>query len=311
MSFPMGGRPELTGHRFPEASGSGAVRVPERLTERCCSFGVRGWQPRNSPAQGRCGVEFTYSSPRARSGRRYAGQPILRSRCFRREASSSSGRGDRLAVVGAFAREVRDSAGQLAHRPGDGDAEHALPALQQVDDLFGRGALIDRGAVGEQRDVGQVLHTALAQMVDRDADVVQRDAGVEQPLDDLENQDVLERIQPLAAGSRRAANRRHHQRRACPVVQLAVGDAGDLARTRAPIADQFVGHRVVGEQTGLHRFAWRADGLIGAGCCGVVDRGDGLEVQLVVTWLVSHGASSRRSRSLRAAGSRDCSAECL
>jgi len=133
MSFPMGGCPEFTGHRFPEASGSGAVRVPERLTERCCSFGVRGWQSRNSPAQVRCGVDFTCSSPaEATAGSADLAVAVLAARgqlVFRR--------GDRLAVVGTFAREVRDSAGQLPHRPGDGDAEHALPALQQVDDLFG------------------------------------------------------------------------------------------------------------------------------------------------------------------------------
>ena len=118
------------------------------------------------------------------------------------------GRGDRLAAVGALAGEVGDGAGQLAHRAADRDAEHALAALQQVDDLFGRGALVDGGAVGEQRDVGQVLDAALAQVVDGDADVVQRDAGVEQPLDDLEDQDVLERVQPLAARAGRAADRR-------------------------------------------------------------------------------------------------------
>ena len=139
------------------------------------------------------------------------GQPILRSRCLRRDASSSSGSGDRLAAVGALAGEIGDGAGQFAHRTGDRDAEYALTALQQVDDFFGRGALVDGGAVGEQGDVGQVLHTALAQVVNRDADVVQRDAGVQQSLDDLEHQDVFERVQPLAAGAGGAANRRHDQ----------------------------------------------------------------------------------------------------
>ena len=36
-------------HRSPRA-----VRGPERLTERCCSFGAHGWLPQNSPARGRC-----------------------------------------------------------------------------------------------------------------------------------------------------------------------------------------------------------------------------------------------------------------
>ena len=83
--------------------------------------------------------------------------------------------------------------------------------MQQVDDFLGRGALVDRGPVGEQRDVGQVLHATLAQMIDGDADVVQRDPGVEQTLDDLEDQDVFERIQPLAAGTGCAADRRDDQ----------------------------------------------------------------------------------------------------
>ena len=42
-----------------------------------------------------------------------------------------------------------------------------------IDDLFGRRALVDRCAIGEQGDVGEVLHAALTQMVDGDANVVQ------------------------------------------------------------------------------------------------------------------------------------------
>ena len=144
--------------------------MPERLTERCCSFGVRDWQSRSSPAHGRCVVESTG---------RWVGLPG-------QETETSAGlavavltaggqfvlrRGDRLAAVGAFAGEVGDCAGQFAHRAGHGDAEYALAALEEVDDLFGRRALVDGGAVGEQRDVGQVADAALAQVVDRDADV--------------------------------------------------------------------------------------------------------------------------------------------
>src|SRR5882757_9536826 len=73
--------------------------------------------------------------------------------------------GDGLAPVGALTWEVRDRTGQFAHRTGDRDAEHALPALQQVDDFLGRRALIDRGAVREQGDVRQIANPALAQMV--------------------------------------------------------------------------------------------------------------------------------------------------
>ena len=41
------------------------------------------------------------------------------------------------------------------------------------------------------------------------------------------------------------------QLRAGPVVELAVGDPGDLARGRAAVADQLVRQRVVGEQLTL------------------------------------------------------------
>src|SRR5689334_1994089 len=87
--------------------------------------------------------------------------------------------GDGLPAVGPLAGEVGDRAGELTHRTRDRDAEDALPALEQVDDLLGRGALVDGGAVGEQGDVRQILHTALTQVVHGDANVVQRDAGVQ------------------------------------------------------------------------------------------------------------------------------------
>src|SRR5689334_16218976 len=132
----MGGRP--SGHRFPEASWPRAVRVPERLTERCCSFGVRDWLSRSSPARGRYPAILTDLAVAALPS---GGQLVLR-------------RGDGLAAVGPLAREVGDRAGQFPHGPAHCDTEYALAALQQVDDLFGRGALVDRCAVGEQRDVG-------------------------------------------------------------------------------------------------------------------------------------------------------------
>src|SRR3954469_6066066 len=89
------------------------------------------------------------------------------------------GAGDRLAPVGPLAGEVGDGSGELPHGARHRDAEDALAALEQVDDLLGGRALVDGGAVGEQRDVGEVLDSALAQMVDGDPDVVQRDAGVQ------------------------------------------------------------------------------------------------------------------------------------
>src|SRR5215213_5715021 len=83
------------------------------------------------------------------------------------------GGADRFAPVGPLAREVGDGSGQLPHRAGHRDAEYTLTALQQVDDLLGRGALVNGGAVGEQRDVCQITDAALTKVIDRDPDVVQ------------------------------------------------------------------------------------------------------------------------------------------
>ncbi len=47
----------------------------------------------------------------------------------------------------------------------------------------------------------------------------------------------------------------HDERGAGPVVQLAVGDAGDLACAGSAVSDEFVGDRVVREKAGLHGFA--------------------------------------------------------
>src|SRR5688572_23736300 len=54
-----------------------------------------------------------------------------------------------------------------------GDAEDALATLEQSVDLVGRGALVDRGAVAHQRHALQVAETALTQVLDRGADVLQ------------------------------------------------------------------------------------------------------------------------------------------
>src|SRR5690349_19652349 len=61
----------------------------------------------------------------------------------------------------ALAGQVGERALDLAPDPADGDAEDALTALEQVDDLVGRTALVDAGAVTHQGDAGQVVGTAL------------------------------------------------------------------------------------------------------------------------------------------------------
>ena len=52
-------------------------------------------------------------------------------------------------------------------------AEDALAALEEVDNLVVAGALVDRGAVGHEGDAGEVIGAALAQELDRGADVLQ------------------------------------------------------------------------------------------------------------------------------------------
>src|SRR5262245_26901780 len=102
-----------------------------------------------------------------------------------------------LVVVpgGTFARQLGQRALDLAPDAPDGDAEHALAALQQVDDLVWRAAFVDAGAVAHERDAGQVVSAALTQMVDGGSDLLQGDARVEQSLDHLEQQDVAEGVE--------------------------------------------------------------------------------------------------------------------
>src|SRR6478735_4921347 len=146
-----------------------------------------------------------------------------------------TGRRRRL-LGGALGRQLGEGALDLAPHTADGDAEDALPALEQVDDLVVAGALVDRGAVAHQGHARQVVGAALTQVGGGGADLLQRDAGVEEPLDDLEDQDVAEGVEPLRPGAGGAADARLDQAGAGPVVELAVGDAGGVARRRAAVA---------------------------------------------------------------------------
>src|SRR5207248_9909143 len=82
-------------------------------------------------------------------------------------------------------------------------------------------------------------------------DVLQRDTGVQQPLDHLQDQNVLERVEPLRARAVRGADAGRDQLRAGPVVELTVGDPGDLASGRTAVADQLVRQRLIGEELTL------------------------------------------------------------
>src|SRR5215469_781716 len=100
-------------------------------------------------------------------------------------------------LVGGLGREIGERPVDLLPDPAERDPEHALPASQQVHHLGRGGALVDADAVAHEGEPGQVPGAAVPQVVDRGADLLQRDAGVEQPLDDLEHQDVAETVEPL------------------------------------------------------------------------------------------------------------------
>ena len=81
---------------------------------------------------------------------------------------------------------------------------------------------------------------ACPELLDGGADLLQRDAGVEQSLDELEDEDVAEAVQPLRTGAARAADGGLDELGAGPVVELAVGDAGRARGDRAAVADLVV-----------------------------------------------------------------------
>ena len=149
----------------------------------------------------------------------------------------------------AVIAELRELALDLAPHAADGDAEDALPAADEVDDLVVAGALVDAGAVAHEGDLGEVLHAALTQRRDCHPDLLEGDTGVEEPFDDLEHEDVAEAVQPLGAGAARVADGGLQQAGAGPVVQLAVGDARGSADGGAAVADGLVeGRRVLREE---------------------------------------------------------------
>jgi DNA ligase D-like protein (predicted ligase) len=140
-------------------------------------------------------------------------------------------------VLGADRGHLGEFARHLLPHPAERDAEHPLAAREQVDDLVGRGALVHAHAVAHQRDLGEVLGPVVAQVLHGGADLLERDPGVEQPLDHLEHEDVAEAVQALGARPVRGADAGLHQSGAGPVVELPVGDPGRGAGRRTPVAD--------------------------------------------------------------------------
>ncbi len=197
------------------------------------------------------------------------------SRRAREMGTRTPAQGTTLPVLGGGARRVRGSGGlglggaaggelvegvglgvqldegglDLAEDLADGDAEDALAAADEVDDLVVGGAQVDARAVAHERGLGEVVDARLAQLVDRGADLLEGDAGVEEALDELEDEDVAEAVEALRAGAGRAAHGRLDEAGARPVVELAVGDPGRARRDGAAVAVRVVQlGETVGEQ---------------------------------------------------------------
>src|SRR5699024_7402571 len=144
-------------------------------------------------------------------------------------------------VLGNLLRwEARDVAAELLHQARNGDAEHALTTVEEVDDLLGGTALVDGRAVGDEGQAGEVIHAEVLQLADCLADVLQGDAGVQQSLDDLQHEDVAEGVQALGTGAGGVADGGLYQVGASPVVELTVSNTCDLA-----CAGQEVTHLIV------------------------------------------------------------------
>src|SRR5690606_27020693 len=131
----------------------------------------------------------------------------------------------------------------------DRDAEDALPRTGQVRHLVVRGAPGDAPALPLARRLGEVFDACLAQLADGRADLLQRDARVEQALDELEHEDVAEAVEALRAGAGGAADGGLDELGAGPVVELTVADAGGTRRDGAAVAGAVVEvGQPVGEQ---------------------------------------------------------------
>src|SRR5580692_1934703 len=147
---------------------------------------------------------------------------------------------DDQAVLGPDGGQLGEFARDLLPHPAEGDAEDPLAARQEVVDLVRGGALVDADAVAHERDLGQVVGAAIAQVLHGRPDLLQRDPRVKQPLDHLEHEDVTEAVEPLGTRAVRRADAGLDEAGPRPVVELAVGDPGRRAGRWAPITDLWV-----------------------------------------------------------------------
>src|SRR5690606_23046507 len=211
--------------------------VPERLLGRVAPSALRGAESLPCGVNGACrrpGV----SGPPCRSHATGPGPPAPGApRCTGRLAGAALSaalrqlvprirlHGDAGLLGERLPLQLAELALQFPPHASQRDPEHALAALQQVHDLVGGGAFVDADPVAHQRDVGEISGGALSEVLDRGADLLQRDPRVEQPFNDFEDEDVAEAVQPMR---RRAAGHGHtglDQLSTSPVVELAIRDS--------------------------------------------------------------------------------------
>ncbi len=79
----------------------------------------------------------------------------------------------RRLLLGVLRGKLRQRTFNLAPNSAYRNTEDALPLLDEVDDLVGAGALVDRGTIAHQGDLCKIFNTAFTQVKDRSADLLQ------------------------------------------------------------------------------------------------------------------------------------------
>ncbi len=112
------------------------------------------------------------------------------------------------------------------------DVQHALPALDQIDQLVAA-AQHDGASVDHEMRGCDVEADVLTQLGEREANGLEANACIEEVLDDLQLEQIAVRVPASCAAARSIGQARADEIGARPVVELAVGDADDL---RGPLA---------------------------------------------------------------------------
>ena len=107
-------------------------------------------------------------------------------------------RGD-VFPVGILCRKRRKRPFDLAPDTADSDTEHTLTTANQVDDLISAATLVNARPIAHQGDPCKVIALATTQMVNCCANVLKGNPGVNEPLDDTQDQYVAKAVEPLCS----------------------------------------------------------------------------------------------------------------